>query len=236
MATKVGRNGTGAGAEAGAAQAREKGVRETLTISAPNFRKVYCRVIGTSPYVQNRFGAKARVLMHEQQAAGSAGKARKKKDPKNFQALYEDAKHVSTEGWCGIPAAAFRRAMVDACRAAGVRMTAAKQALFIAADGWGPDGTALVRIEGEPVYHEGPVVNQSGVVDLRPRPMWPRWSAVVGVEFDADMLRVEDVINLLARAGKQVGIGEGRPFSRESCGQGWGTFEVEGFGEMGGDE
>jgi len=33
--------------------------------------------------------------------------------------------------------------------------------------------------------------------------------------------------NLLARAGLQVGIGEGRPDSKNSAGMGWGLFQIE---------
>jgi hypothetical protein len=35
-----------------------------------------------------------------------------------------------------------------------------------------------------------------------------------------------DVVNLIARVGLQVGIGEGRPDSKESAGLGYGLFEV----------
>jgi hypothetical protein len=34
------------------------------------------------------------------------------------------------------------------------------------------------------------------------------------------------VTNLMQRVGLQVGIGEGRPDSRESAGLGWGTFAI----------
>jgi len=33
-------------------------------------------------------------------------------------------------------------------------------------------------------------------------------------------------MNLLHRAGLQVGIMEGRPDSKDSCGCGWGTFKI----------
>jgi len=59
--------------------------------------------------------------------------------------------------------------------------------------------------------------------------MWREgWEAVVHITFDADMLTATDVANLLSRAGMQVGIGEGRPDSKSSCGMGWGTFAVRG--------
>jgi hypothetical protein len=49
----------------------------------------------------------------------------------------------------------------------------------------------------------------------------------VTVQFDADMITAQSIVNLLDRAGKQVGIGAGRPFSKKSVGQGWGTFSVD---------
>jgi hypothetical protein len=60
------------------------------------------------------------------------------------------------------------------------------------------------------------------------RPLWRKWSADVRIRFDEDQFALIDVTNLLARAGVQVGIGEGRPNSRMSPGIGWGTFEIGG--------
>jgi hypothetical protein len=44
--------------------------------------------------------------------------------------------------------------------------------------------------------------------------------------YDADQFTASDVVNLIARAGMQVGICEGRPDSSNSTGMGWGTFEI----------
>ncbi len=61
------------------------------------------------------------------------------------------------------------------------------------------------------------------------RPCWdPGWEADLVIEFDADFLNEEEVTNLLYRAGRQVGIGEGRPMSPKSNGCGWGRFDVVG--------
>ena len=49
----------------------------------------------------------------------------------------------------------------------------------------------------------------------------------IRVRFDEDQFGAQDVVNLLARAGEQVGIGEGRPFSKSSNGMGFGTFRIE---------
>ena len=40
------------------------------------------------------------------------------------------------------------------------------------------------------------------------------------------MLTHADVVNLIARVGIQVGIGEGRPDSKMSAGLGYGLFEL----------
>ena len=58
--------------------------------------------------------------------------------------------------------------------------------------------------------------------------MYPEWSAKLKIKFDSDMFSVHDVANLLSRMGAQVGIGEGRPDSKNSAGMGWGTFDVKG--------
>lgn len=107
-------------------------------------------------------------------------------------------------------------------------MTKAKMSVFVLPDGFDrDDGTPLVRlIAGEPERTESLVRNDNGGADIRIRPMWREWEADVSIEFDADMITPESVVNLLDRAGRQVGVGEGRPFSKNSVGQGWGTFQV----------
>lgn len=205
----------------------KKDKAEVVEITAPRLKTVAIEIEGTAPYMQNKFSAKARQQMRDAQEAGSTGKKGKKKEAKDFMACYEAAMHKSGEGWCGIPAPSFRNAMISACRLCGFKMTHAKLSVFIEADGFDEtDGTPLVQItRGEPRYTEMPVRNASGVVDLRARPMWsPGWRAIVKITYDEDMLTAADVGNLLSRAGQQVGIGEGRPDSKQSCGLGFGLF------------
>ncbi|MEJ5360186.1 MAG: hypothetical protein WHT06_16110, partial [Desulfobacterales bacterium] len=57
--------------------------------------------------------------------------------------------------------------------------------------------------------------------------MWREWGLKVRIRYDADQFSRDDVANLIARAGVQCGLGEGRPFSRMSNGMGYGTFEIE---------
>lgn len=202
-----------------------------LVIPAPNLKVAMFTIRGTAPYVGNAFSEKAHNQMKQKQEAGSTAKKGKQRDGKDFKACFEGAKHTSEDGWLGFPASAIRAAMISACRVVGFKMTLAKLSLFVCADGFDRvDGTALVRIcKGTPAYVEHSVRNETGVCDIRARPMWkPGWEAVLRIEFDADMFTLDDVANLLLRVGKQVGIGEGRPDSRRSCGMGWGLFEIVG--------
>jgi hypothetical protein len=200
-----------------------------LNVPPPDLRVVQFKCVGTAPYVQNKFSGEQKSGIRKTQEAGSQAKSKRKREPKDFQRLYENAKHVSEEGWIGIPASSFRSAMISACRLVGFKMTIAKMTVFIVADGLdAEEGSPLVRIFGEPEQHEAAARNATGVVDIRVRPMWRRWHCILNVRYDAGQFSAQDVLNLLERAGAQVGIGEGRPDSKNSTGTGWGTFEVEG--------
>lgn len=197
-------------------------------IESPKFESAIITIVGTAPYVQHKFSAKTREQMRDKQAKGSVTNKGVKRAAKNFEATYEDAMHVAADGWNGIPAPAFRNAMISACRLVGFKMTLAKLSVFVEADGYDEDdGTPLVKIAGKPVKHESYVRNETGVPDIRWRPMWKEWSAKVRVRWDADQFSAQDVVNLLSRVGAQVGIGEGRPDSKNSAGMGWGLFEVK---------
>ena len=158
-----------------------------------------------------------------------AEEAKTEREPRDYDRDFLGAQHISTAGWHGIPCVAFKAAMIDACRTVGLVMTRSKMSLFIPPDGYDlEEGTPLVRIDSPqpPARTESLVRNDNGGADIRIRPMWREWGANVTVEFDADMITIDSVVNLLDRAGRQVGIGEGRPFSKNSVGQGWGTFTV----------
>lgn len=204
---------------------------EQVVIKPPQFGRATFTIIGDAPLVINAFSAKAREQMRQKQEKGSQGKKEKgKREPKDFQAVYESAKHISREGWCGIPAAAFRNAIISACRTVGFAMTLAKLSIFIEPDGYDAvDSMPLVKItQGEPKYVEHFVRNETGVADIRPRPMWAEgWEAKVRVRWDAEQFSATDIVNLLSRVGQQVGICEGRPDSKKSAGMGWGLFHVE---------
>lgn len=205
--------------------------QETVTIAPPNFQTAIFTLTGRTPYVQNKFSQKIIDEMRKKQEGGSTTKKGAKREKKDFKAAYEAAIHRAPAGWAGIPANGLRQAMVDACRAAGYKMTHAKMGFVILEDAFDADKddmTPLIKItKGKPRYTQSVVRVGKGVADIRPRPCWdPGWEAETRIEFDADMFTLADITNLLMRAGRQVGIGEGRPFSKMSAGLGWGTFDI----------
>lgn len=202
-----------------------------VTIPMPNLQRARFRIRGDAPFVQHRFSVKAKEMMIEKQMAGSTGKKGGKREAKDFDACYLGAMYETEDGKHGIPAAAFRCAMISACKIVGFHMTKAKLAVFITAQGFDKDdGTPLVLFtKGEPRKHEAHVRLETGVADIRVRPMWmPGWEADLEVHWDGDIMTQTDIANLLNRAGMQVGVGEGRPDSKKSTGMGWGTFMIVG--------
>jgi len=199
-----------------------------ISITPPDMRIIELKIRGISPLSIHRFSQKAKIQMKNAQEAGLTSKSKKARDPKDFEQEYRDAFYISEDGWYGIHAVSFRNAAIGACRAVGYRMTHAKLALFIVHDGIDKeDGTPLVRItDGEPELWIAPVKNSNAGTDLRARPLWRKWGANLRIRYDAGMFTDADVVNLMARAGIQGGIGEGRPSSKLSAGLGFGLFEI----------
>jgi len=200
---------------------------QTITIKAPNLRLVAVRITGKTPYMQHRFSKKGEYMAKQQE--GSTGRGKKQHAARNYPQDFADAQHVGSNGRCGIPAPAFRAAMISACRLVGFQMTKAKLSVFVENDDYCvKDGTPLVHlIAPDPEMSTMVVRNATGVIDIRARPLWRKWGADVRLTYDADQFTATDVINLLMRAGAQVGIGEGRPDSKQSAGMGYGMFFVE---------
>lgn len=202
---------------------------EAIVIQPPKFETVVLSLVGTAPLMQNKFSSKAKAQMQADQEAGKTSKSKKERVAKDFEQLAKDACYKDKAGWYGINAACFRNAAISACRLVGYKMTLAKLSIFIEADGFDEaEGTPLVRlIASEPETSVMPARNATGVIDLRPRPMWREWGCELRVRYDAGQFSRQDVVNLFSRVGMQGGIGEGRPDSKQSAGLGFGLFRIE---------
>lgn len=202
----------------------------TVTIKPPNFGIVQFKVRGLAPLVIHRFSSKTKEQMKQKMETGKAAASKKNREAKATDDLYEQSRYRSREGWDGFNASAIRAAMISACRLVGFKMTLAKLSVFVEADG--QDATEpqipLIRIYGEPVKQEDMARVDTGQPYVTVRAAYHDWSANIKIRFDMDQFTSEDVSNLIQRVGLQVGIGEGRPDSKNSTGMGWGLFQVEG--------
>jgi hypothetical protein len=193
-----------------------------LKISPPKFANLAITIEGTSPLVQSRFSKKLELM----QKYSEQSKGKKKREARDYDADFNES-YYRCEGWMGVNASSFRAAMIRACTLVNFKMTLAKLSIFVRADGFDErEGIPLVKVKGAPEPLIMPMRNSSGGSDIRVRTkVWP-WAIDLQITYDCDQFSAQDVFNLLSRAGAQVGIGEGRPSSRDSNGMGWGTFQI----------
>jgi hypothetical protein len=201
---------------------------KNVVIKPPNFAQAVFHIRGTTPLVIHRFSAKTKNEMKLKMETGKAASSRKNRDAKDTDDLYNESRYISTDGWDGFNASAFRNAAISACRLVGFKMTLAKLSIFIVADGqdkFEPQ-VPLVRIYGEPTKQEDMARVETGQPYVTVRAAYYKWEAKVTIRWDADQFTVADVSNLVMRIGMQVGLCEGRPDSKNSAGMGWGLFEL----------
>lgn len=179
-------------------------------------------ITGTTPLIMHAWSEKARKMMLDKQM----GVPVPKKQPKVPEDDFNGARYISPDGWDGIPATAFKAAMVGACRLVdNLNMTLAKRLFFVEAD---HAASGLVRIFGEPRMREDMVRLETGVADIRFRPEYFPWSAVVTVRFLDGVIKPEAVVNLMALAGIAEGVGEWRPSAPKSATGTFGMWKIDG--------
>lgn len=199
----------------------------SIVIGAPNMQRARFTLRGTAPLMTARFSKKAEIMRGHAEGPRTGKRAERK--ARDFDTEWLEAAYRDGSGWFGVNASAFRNASISACRLVGFKMTIAKLSVFVEADGFDQvDFVPLVRItKGDPQASHMNVRNATGVIDIRSRPVWsPGWEMQPIMRWDADQFKLADITNLLARVGLQVGIGEGRPDSRESAGLGYGLFDI----------
>jgi hypothetical protein len=204
--------------------------QQDVTIKAPAFQTAIFKLVGTAPLVIHRFSAKTKEQMTQKMVAGKSASSKKNRDPKDLEQAYNESRYISKEGWDGFNASAIRCACIDVCRLVNFKMTLAKMSIFCIADGWDAKEPQipLVRIIGKSVMQEDIARVETGQPYITIRAAYHDWKANVKIRWDSDQFSLNDVTNLMMRVGIQCGIGEGRPFSKNSAGMGWGTFNIIG--------
>ena len=192
---------------------KEKKQENTLLIKPINRRKASIWIKGTAPLIQHAWSEKSLKMLRMTPA--ERRKADKTRDPAQEG---EAATYRTEGGGYGLPAMAVKCAMIEvAHKDTGLPRTTVRKALRFSHAGVIPMQCS------DPVIREDIVRVGMGATDLRYRPEFAEWSAEVEFIYDADLLTIQDVVNLVDRAGFSVGVGEWRP---EKDGE-YGTFEVD---------
>ena len=180
-------------------------------------------VRGTAPLICHAWSEKSRKEMLDK----TQGR-KKVKEPKDPQAEFEAARYRFVDGGGdGFPVDGFKKAVVvGGGRIFGrsVKMTELRQNLLFVADGLSTEGQQLTAlISDPPEMREDYVRVGIGGTDLRYRPMFREWAAILRIDYIDGMMDLNSIVALV-EAGGTNGIGDWRP---ERSGT-FGTFEVVG--------
>jgi len=168
-------------------------------------REVVIPIVGISPLITHKFSEKAMKMIQDKQA----GKAKNKKhDLRDPEAEMEAAKHISALGWDGFPAAGFKAAMTRGAKMIGMVMKDTQTSFFVQAN---CEETQLVRIFGESRMRTDQVRVGMGSADIRYRPEYVNWTAELTIEFNAGVVSIDQIYQMVKAAGYGCGIGEMRP-------------------------
>jgi hypothetical protein len=161
---------------------------------------------GTSPLITHQWSEKAKREMREKHA----GKKTKNREVRNPKDEMEAAIYRTSEGAYGVPGLALKAAIINAAhRDLGIERTLVRKALFLKTED--PNKVIELRSPEEPTMREDMVRVGMSQTDMRYRPQWDEWSIDVEFEVDTELLRPDDVLTLVDRAGFGVGICEWRP-------------------------
>lgn len=194
---------------------------QQVTIKRINTKTIQVPIISTAPLIVHRFSEKAKRAMLDAMQGRKTPRENKDPEAEYLAAFYRFA----DEGY-GFPSIAFKSAIVGAARYFGkdVKMTELKQFIFVDGElGCDLPPQKLVRIEGEPVMREDVVTVGRGGTDLRYRPMFSEWHALLTVIYTESQFTLDSVLSLVDAGGLGVGVGEWRPQRNGD----FGTYKVD---------
>lgn len=165
-----------------------------------------------SSLIMHAFGSKLDAMLAAQQLDATEKKG-KTRPPRDVDADYEDCFYrIGGAGSTdyGMPALAFKRAMVLACRLNDLTMTTANQLFHVLPD---DPSTGYVRIRdfSEPERLISNVRLATGVASVAIRPQFLKWAADITIEFNPAAISLQSIANLLEQAGDACGVGDWRP-------------------------
>jgi hypothetical protein len=166
----------------------------------------------------------------ESQSGLPEARGRRNKPPRDPEAEYQAVMYRTDAGEVGGPAGQILAGIYEVAPDAGVPRTKVKRGLSIS--------IPVIPVIGDGPHMDMRGVRRQGKIQVAYRPLWKDWEAEVPLEYDAKIFPephgVAVITNLLRRAGRSYGWGEGRPGSPDSMGMpGFGVYHVKGVGMEG---
>lgn len=198
---------------------------ETVALIKPiNAETILVPIVGTAPLIIHNWAEKSKRQMLDAMQGRKAPK--QVKDPQaEYEAAFYRIAHEDGPDTYGVPAIAFKQCTVNAARFfdKSVTMTDMRQTLFFRGVVTKADAQQLVEIDGEARMREDVVKVGVNGRDLRYRPEFVKWSALLRVTFVAAKIDRGSVLSLIDAGGMGVGVGEWRPEKRGD----YGTFAID---------
>lgn len=204
---------------------KQEAMPTSIVIPKISVNEMQVEIVGTSPLLVHAWDVKSIEMIARKQQK----KAQTAKEARNPEAEFDASRYISTDKWDGVPSSGLKAALVAACRVVdGLPMTMAKRMLFVKSDGRTDKGLGLCRIiSGDPKMDTQMVRIAQGTSDIRYRARYDTWSMILRIEFLANTISAEQVVNLLETAGYSEGLCEYRPGAPKSLNGENGRFRIK---------
>jgi len=212
-----------------------------IQLPALNIGTVRIRLESLSPLIVLRFSEKAQnMMLNKQTGEASAGK-----EPKNPLELFRQAAYRDGDGFL-FPAVCFKAACVSCANDIEEKQTEMRRAFHVHGD----VGGEFVRIIAPPItspvtewdekyadelkwehahgcsMRMDPVRNASGVADLRFRAFFPTWAMNLSIDYNQNIISLEQLLMLFTVAGFGNGVGEWRVGAKQSKTGTYGRWKI----------
>lgn len=203
----------------------------TISVPAPRLMTAIMELHGLTSYRANVMREETKIQLREQ----TEGKPQEKRRNRNLEEEATRSYYHFPDGTPGVRAIAVKRSFVDSARLTSLNMVQARQLVFVQ---YHPDDPThellkLEMAEGGDVAtwmtkRIEPVPNKKDGTPVMAAQMefWP-WKVVVPVNFNANLVSADNIVNLASLAGIHVGIGSNRVLGRDGGTGTNGMFEVK---------
>ena len=179
--------------------------KKEVKLEAVKIENLQINIEGTTPLIIHKFSDKAKKQMVDKQT----GKTSQKKH-RDIKAEVEACKYYMSKGRIGFPCGGFKKAMVEVGPYLdGLDKKKVKGSMYVIGE---ENNLVPIAFEEEAVNEA--IVRLSGpgrTAMVRYRPEFRKWTANLNIQYNANMITPEQIVNLVNMAGFHIGVGDWRP-------------------------